>query len=302
MRSDLIIKGFLIGVLCLFTLVSVISLTFAGVGGSPHDLSDAGTGGFTFTTPEVCVFCHTPHGGNNDIRPDTFVNVESSIYNVGTGAPMLLWNRALANLAGSAEYTVYRSSTMNGEGNQVRIYSLLCLSCHDGVSSMNVLFNNPSTMRDANADGYVDPEGSDTGPPFLGHNQTYMGVIGDSAVNIGGRTDLAATEDVNLADDHPVSIDYDQTRSDADGGLTPPSSFVDVTNGIVYSNPISEQRGTIQLFQSTDVAFGGTGDVTSIECPTCHDVHNHGVESQGTLPFLAVSNSGSAMCLACHNK
>jgi hypothetical protein len=39
----------------------------------------------------------------------------------------------------------------------------------------------------------------------------------------------------------------------------------------------------------------------SVECASCHDPH---VEAGGVAgaTFLRVSNAGSAVCLACHNK
>jgi len=40
------------------------------------------------------------------------------------------------------------------------------------------------------------------------------------------------------------------------------------------------------------VLFAGT-----MECASCHDVHDNGI-----APFLRLSNDASAMCLTCHNK
>lgn len=73
---------------------------------------------------EICVYCHTPHGGQ-------------------TGAP--LWNRAF----GSTAYTMYtstNSATMDmtvaaTPGN----VSLACLSCHDGTIGLDVITNVPNS-------------------------------------------------------------------------------------------------------------------------------------------------------------
>ncbi len=54
-------------------------------------------------------------------------------------------------------------------------------------------------------------------------------------------------------------------------------------------------------FQTPPDATRGWGDVRlyagKVECPTCHNVHDPSL-----APFLRVTNSGSTLCLRCHNK
>lgn len=78
---------------------------------------------------EICIFCHTPHNAN----------VEGQ-------AP--LWNRAFS----SVTFQRYTSTTLHirhitnaqyGEGAQPNGSSRLCLSCHDGVSKLGVIYNGP---------------------------------------------------------------------------------------------------------------------------------------------------------------
>ena len=73
---------------------------------------------------EICVYCHTPHGGQ-------------------TGAP--LWNRAF----GSTAYTMYtsaNSATMDMTvGATPGNVSLACLSCHDGTIGLDVITNVPNS-------------------------------------------------------------------------------------------------------------------------------------------------------------
>jgi len=85
---------------------------WAGViAGTAHDLS-----GKLYTGGQICVACHTPHGGNTSV----------------TDAP--LWNHALS----VATYTLYSSSTMNaGALAQPSGVSKLCLSCHDGTVAID---------------------------------------------------------------------------------------------------------------------------------------------------------------------
>lgn len=88
-----------------------------------------------------------------------------------------------------------------------------------------------------------------------------------------------------LDDDHPVSFTYDTALATKDGGLNDPSSKTVASLG----------GKTIK----DSMLISG-----KIECGSCHDVHSGKGDSnsdgKGTL--LVVKNSGSALCLTCHNK
>lgn len=81
----------------------------------------------------------------------------------------------------------------------------------------------------------------------------------------------------DLSDDHPVSFTYNTTLATADGGLFDPST---ANSGL---------GGTI----TEDMLFSD-----QLQCATCHDVHN----SSGVDKLLVLANTGSALCLTCHNK
>lgn len=149
---------------------------------------------------------------------------------------MPLWNREPS----SKTMTMYSSATldMSIESTPGDV-SLMCLSCHDGSMAYDSLINNPG----------ID-------------NNTSM--TGSAAVGADG-----------LANDHPISIEYDVSKD---------PDFAPVTNGHV---------GVLPLFVKT----GGYGEATQVECSTCHDVHDPG---QGN--FLRMSNARSALCLTCHQK
>lgn len=282
-----------ITVLCVLTLFSGISLS--GVEGSRHDLrSMFGAGGFLFEQPmdaeQVCVFCHAPHSANRFIWQRTVVNgttaggglytsaKAANVAGAGGSTPFLLWNRSLSV---QTNFSVYTSSTMATPATEIRVYSLLCLSCHDGVSAMNVMYNYP---------------GSGT-TPLVPDSYTYMAQLcnADSitgwACNIGDR--MTTGDILNLSNDHPISFDYTATHPDTQGtnpGLRTPS--------IGYANSTS-----IRLFYNPN-----TGLETSMECSTCHDPHS-GAEG-GTAqdvndakhPLLVMSKSNSMLCLNCHIK
>lgn len=294
-----------VGLLTLMRGISLSAFPTKGVACTPHDLNNysgycAGNGSnFVFTgltkddfipgdQPQICVYCHTPHGANRQINKDTLVleGVGQTYQNTASGSPVYLWNRALANsvqsytsgIPGQAgytaggRYTLYHSSTLNANVTEVRVYSLMCLSCHDGISAMNVLFNNPTPVD------VLDPTGP-TGATKLGDDAPFPNQINK---NIGERLSSADSGVTNLTNDHPISIDYPST----DAGL------VAMSSGTV---------GTLKLrlFPAPNGVF------TSMECSTCHDVHNYGETGVGgavTGPFLAASNKNSGMCLNCHIK
>lgn len=74
------------------------------------------------------------------------------------------------------------------------------------------------------------------------------------------------------SDEHPISIDYSTQLIAADGGLQP----------IVTATPRLSSTGTV-------------------ECSSCHDVHNAN-NINGGVGLMAASNTGSALCIACHAK
>lgn len=94
---------------------------------SKHNISQRAqsTPGTLQNYGEVCVYCHTPHGGASS-----------------TNAP--LWNRSF----GSGPYNMYDnawSSTIDMQvASQPQGVSLACLSCHDGTVGLDVITNRPN--------------------------------------------------------------------------------------------------------------------------------------------------------------
>lgn len=89
-----------------------------------HDLSSGSTATIKGTSNELCVYCHTPHGGlTSGFAP--------------------LWNRN----NGANPTGFYTSSTMDATTNNAGILTsdaLLCMSCHDGASLTTALRNPPA--------------------------------------------------------------------------------------------------------------------------------------------------------------
>ncbi len=88
----------------------------------------------------------------------------------------------------------------------------------------------------------------------------------------------SAAVGTDLTDDHPISFDYTTALATTDGGLFDPST---TASGLTTSGTIDGDM----LFSS------------QLQCATCHDVHDKTYNF-----FLRMDNTGSALCLTCHDK
>lgn len=160
-------------------------------------------------------------------------------------------------------FNVYTSSTLNAApSTSPGVQTLLCMSCHDGVGAFNIMLNYPSDW-----DPGVDPG-------FYKFSDFALSDPNIGPLNIGENGG-------NLSNDHPVSFTYDATLATADGKLTTP---VDLTK--------VDAAGKLRLFNNS-----------RFECSTCHNPHNNDVCGvPDACNFLVMGNSGSALCLSCHNK
>jgi len=280
-KKSSIIKTLLI---CL-SFLYYAQTSFAGIAGSKHDFSATGaaspfarnyrlyssSGVNLGNVEEICIFCHTPHSASSsDYYKDTAGGYNSTI----------LWNRVLPVGAGAAnnQYTLYSSSSLTLISVTAPTgTSLMCLSCHDGITGIAV--QQPADPRssqsllergagnpyiglirplDANKIGDIYWNGTD---PLLGGWRSNIGEL--SQMNY-----VPGTSRINLSNDHPVSF-----------------AWVNLIPGIKTGAPTNS---SLRLF----------GSQRRMECSTCHNVH----DNTTFPPFLVMSNSGSQMCLACHDK
>jgi predicted CXXCH cytochrome family protein len=146
------------------SMQAAIKLPKTGLAGSTHDIGANG-----------CKSCHAPHNGST-----------ANGGTQGTGL-ILLWARSFP--AASNTFGVYDSATMANKATElggsalttssdVRMYSLLCLSCHDGVTSS-----------------------------FSPAMQTKNSIGSKAAFGAG------AYESLGLTNDHPVNMNYDPTKN-----------------------------------------------------------------------------------------
>jgi hypothetical protein len=240
-----------------------------GVAHGVHNLTTTGimqnldgtsiTSLYATNTEQICVFCHTPHGGSLD-------------------SP--LWNRANPDKFSFTHYNSVALSTDLGlsAGRAPSQESLICLSCHDGSISVNHVTNEPNDLNGAPIVDFYG--GEDTKIEYDIYTLGPGKRIGATLANNTGTGDLS--------DDHPISFSYTDIRASDTYQLGP-------KGGTLKDLPDAKLNG---------VRFFGASEA-NVECSSCHDPHVNYILPSGDpayAPFLIMSNSGSALCLACHTK
>lgn len=201
------------------------------------------------------------------------------------GAGFLLATAASAAITNS-KHDLSQRSTANNPENQ------LCIYCHtphhsDTSAGDAPLWNHELTV--ASFITYASPTldatvGQPTGISKLClscHDGTvaldaFGGMTGNLGPMGGGSPGNLGTD---LTDDHPISFVYDSGLATTDGELYDPS----VGGTGIGGGSITD----------TMLFTGGL-----LECASCHDVH----DNTGFAPMLLVDNTGSGLCLTCHNK
>lgn len=195
---------------------------YANVLNSPHNLNPAGG-------PGVCRYCHTPHHANPAV----------------TQAP--IWARTLVST-----YTPYQKYTANLATTNM---SLLCMSCHDGVTNLGTVYvTGGSTTIAYNTSRVIDS-------------------VAATGSNLG----------TTLADDHPVGVLYDNAAPNLAGLV---ASTVATARGFVLFYANGQGGGTNMECGSchdphnyssvtTDASYRFkrtvTGTVTDF-CAACHEL------------------------------
>ena len=248
------------------TASSALALTAPGGGvlGSVHDMNAVGNGIAKDAQGRVCAFCHTPHHAIDSTDP-------------AAGDYMPLWSHKLTVQA----YAQYDSGTYDaktvGAIDPLVGPTRLCMSCHDGLIAPDQHYGS-----------------ANTGTKFPG-NEFTGGVTGALQIGIGAAGALDRTHPIgfNLVD----AIAADVTSNPAGGASGFVAGLPD-TNYLGTSKPVSSQL------------FNGF-----MTCATCHDVHNKdnvenvaaGIDADhpdtvGRNYLVFATQSGSQLCLSCHNK
>lgn len=257
------------------TLCVLAGGALAGIFNTKHNLGSTGVNAASnFSgTREICVFCHTPHGGNEQ-------------------AAVPLWNRNL-DPNGFQTYDQLGTTTLDAHVEQVGSVSLACLSCHDGTQAMDSVLNDPGSGRvvpgfvQGRWSGQAAAVGGRIGPPMV-------------VTNLGK----------DLSNDHPVGIQF-AGGGYAESNPAGPGVDKDFqhahtartgTERIWWVNTkegsVNFERTDMKLYTRTGTAGKHAGEPQPyVECASCHDPH---VDYNPT--FLRIDPNASAVCLSCHTK
>ena len=254
--------------LILFSLMTSTNSS-ADVVNTRHNLGTTiGTGSppNTFSaTAEICVFCHTPHGGD-------------------TTAAVPLWNRTLATPASYTTYSSLGSTSMNAAEAPVGSVSIACLSCHDGTQAMDTVLNEPgsgavvASYGSGTWTGNDLPEGIADLTQDLSNDHPIGIQYGGGGITVNAP--FAATNDP----------DFVSPSNQVLNGTTVWWIDTEATPNT------TRQKTDIQLYTRSVAGIDGNLAQPFVECASCHDPHTE------VPTFLRVANDGSAVCLACHNK
>ncbi len=294
-----------------------------GIAQTKHNLGSGNqTGGnFTNATTEICIFCHTPHGGDQS-----------------AAAP--LWNRKFSSTTVYTRYSSLNTTSFDATEAPIGSVSIACLSCHDGTQAMDAVLNSPGggtgytganqSTSSFGQDAYGDATGGVTGGLAGGGGWNEQNMMQNMTGANNGNTGDLIYLGTDLRNDHPVSMQYGgggmsatdtagTSMNDPDyapGGSTAGAwgnngaiGGTGVVNTRVLSNANAlrvwyvDTNGTVgqtkedMPLYTRDIGGGG-GNEPFVECATCHDPHSN------NQVFLRspTGNAGSAVCLACHKK
>lgn len=293
-----------------------VAMGAASIKDTPHNLGSGNTltktpsgnpvANHSSNTGEICVFCHTPHGGDNT-------------------AAVPIWNKKLgingdSNALGYKRYKDLGTTTFDAAEAKIGSVTIACLSCHDGTQAIDNMINQPGS-------GGYNPAAARLGGMTGGDVDAATGKLLSTVVqNLG----------TDLSNDHPVSMQY------AGGGfsvakMTGPSNDADFTVPAAKAAPAGSGLGQLWYI---DNQFGGgtvgtrdrwdvtlyTRDVAEVtgglqpfvECGSCHDPHNAdnptflrianyaasaavAQPSDGRI-FTGAKGAPSGLCLTCHVK
>jgi hypothetical protein len=261
-------KSLLIVLTMILTLLAV-NVAFAstvpgsGITDSYHDLGT--TSAFYGDATEIA---NAAYGNRICIychAPHNTIKIDSPESADGTGVMVQylpLWNHTITTMPGYMMYNNGPDEPASGDANS---YAKANATSPTGVSILCLSCHDGSVATNA--------YGTGTGAVGAANKFFLPGMRG----LIGGLN--ATTGRGDLSNHHPISFDYDAAALN-DAEILPSTSNFVTAAGI----------DTI-----ADHLFGG-----SLECASCHDVHNG--PSVAGVRLTYVNDARSAFCLTCHNK
>ncbi|TAL69747.1 MAG: cytochrome C [Bacteroidetes bacterium] len=201
-----------------------------------------------------------------------------------------------SNLYGGIRYSHHDFSGSSWSGYEI------CVVCHTPHNANQTVFNSALWNHQNTASSYQTYTSSTlnatVGQPSgvsklcLACHDGTIAIDSYGGTSNGTRFMTTGSFGTDMRNQHPISFEYSTALANADGRLHDPS-----TQSSGLGNTIAQ-----------DLLVNN-----KLECISCHDVHVHR-NTSGCIgchqmhPFQTItlslrkSNSGSALCLTCHNK
>lgn len=240
-----------------------------GLNGTAHDLGTVHNGMNYTANPadplnRTCIFCHAPHNAYKlspgNGGPAAGVGGGDTAADAFNYLP--LWNHALPNPAPT--YWMYQNGAGAPQSGPKASQAVINTMKPGSVSLLCLSCHDGSIA--------VNSYGNTAQP---GASQSAGGKFINTQYQIG--------KDAYLGNHHPIGFDYDAVQAadpeirDANVAMLTPTTLV---RDHLFGNGV-----------------GGTN--TTMECATCHSVHNTGNNGES---LLWRSDANSQLCLTCHAK
>lgn len=277
-------------------LLCLPATSFAGVSGTPHDMTSYGGGGSP--NQELCFGCHIPHGAIGDKlwRYDTtgavagMGDVERLCYSCHDGTISTFYD-VFDKADGLIDHTMV-STECSGTG-----------ACHD-------VHNQPVASGKFLAEGF-GPGGSGCenchdatvfpGAPAEDHTVAGNHLIGGSVGNLGlgcedchgAHTGVVQGDGTNnarilRADNEPIGESWGNICILCHSNQAPFAGHI--------TDPLNYSETTVDGTELKHPTFGGAFTLTG--CNECHDVH--ATTDNGYLLNAAHHDLATNMCITCH--
>jgi len=253
-------RKWLFWLLAIFTVSALLIINDqvyaqGGIAATKHNLSSSGAQAIKGGVDEICVYCHTPHGGQKTIADNT--------------GP--LWNRNYIPIP----FQIYESFTLDSApSNPPTGVSKACLSCHDGTLGINQMINRPGSGSGTNPDSATDWKiggaGSSNNMALIGtdlrDDHPVSIVYGDaksygSGAAIGTDSHQAGFRGATLLGTRPVV---------QNGNVTLPLYGSSATTGKVECGSCHDPHEERSFVAGSSVYFLRAMNTGSQLCLTCH--------------------------------